>query len=89
MISRAKHQMHKPLLHLRFSRSPITYRQTLIEIVDSWYFFVKNRSAIFSRQVDVRSHSANTEAHQAGSWAWHFRMQEGDFSRKPGTELRL
>lgn len=54
-----------------------------------WYLFLKNISVIFSRHVDVKSHSANTEAHQAGTWTWHFSMQDGDWSRKPDTELRL
>lgn len=82
--------MHKLLLHLRFSRSPITYRQTLYYYRNiSWYLFLKNISTIFSRQVDVKWHSANTEVHQAGTLTWHFSIQDGDLSGKPDTELRL
>lgn len=44
---------------------------------------------MFSGHVDVGSHSVNTEAHQAGSQAWHFGMQEEDPSRKLDAELRL
>lgn len=60
-----------------------------LKLLISWYFFLKNRSAIFSWQVDVRLHSVNTEAHETGSWTRHYGVQEGDRDRKPDTELRL
>lgn len=68
MISCANHQMHKPLLW-DFHGPPLhACRQTLKLLIVQYYaagFFFRNRTAIFSTQIDVRWHSAKTGAHSA------------------------
>lgn len=62
MISCANHQMHKPLLW-DFHGPPLhACRQMLKLLIIQYYaaglFFFRNRTAIFSTQIDVRWHSA-------------------------------
>lgn len=61
----------------RFSESPITHRQTPTKVVDHPVLlsFFRNRTAIFPTQIDVRWHSANTEAHSTSTLAPQGRRQ--------------
>lgn len=61
----------------RFSESPITHRQTPTKVVDHpvLFSFFRNRTAIFPTQIDVRWHSANTEAHSTSALTPQGRRQ--------------